>query len=670
MKNLSCVACLSALLLSSLSNQIWADNAATTLPSVESFFKVPDICLTTLSPHGNFVAFVNQRDDETQVVIVCDTADLTKFTIASSAKKGDKIQAVRWVNEHRLIVTTHFKSLEFVGNNDVFAVDQDGKNLKHLISGDWNHHQQSTGSNISDKTLTAEYAFFSVTYDDSDDVIVLKYMFSHLENEINNTHLFRLNTKTRQLSELYSLHQPDKVNSWLLDAHDSPRITHSQIHGRCIVSYREADSEDWKEISNENCYNNTSFSPLHIDASGNMIVEKSHQGYSALFNYDLTKMKIEDEPFLFITGFDFEGGIESDSRANKVLGIHFKGDAKSTVWFDPTFKVFQQKIDKKLTQTINTIHCGIDCLHSPALLITAASDRIPTEYFIYTTTNDTLIGLGSTHPKIKPEQMGTRDFVHFTARDGRSIPTYITLPPGKLTAPMPAIVLVHGGPWVRGSSWEWEPDAQFLASRGYVVIQPEFRGSTGFGHEHFQAGLKQWGQTMQDDLADAAKWAIQKNWADPKRIAIMGASYGGYATLMGLIKNPELFRCGVEWIGVTDMALRFNTPQGDASVETLNYDLKTLMGDPVTDAEMFKQNSPLVNAAKLTQPLLMAYGALDRRVPIVHAADFYSAVKKTNDQVEWIIYSDEGHGWYHEKNNIDFWQHVEKFLDKNLKNSH
>jgi dipeptidyl aminopeptidase/acylaminoacyl peptidase len=300
------------------------------------------------------------------------------------------------------------------------------------------------------------------------------------------------------------------------------------------------------------------------------------------------------------------------------------------------------------------------------LLISSNSDRKPTQYYIYTTATGQITGLGSTHPDINPAQMGTRDFMHYQARDGLSIPVYVTMPPNKSNTPMPTIVLVHGGPNVRGSSWEWERDAQFLASRGYVVLQPEYRGSTGFGAAHFKAGWKQWGLAMQDDLADAAKWAIKQGWSDPKRIGIVGASYGGYATLMGLIKNPELFRCGVEWSGVTDLALRFNTPQDDISDDLMNYDLKTLMGDPDTDAEMFNANSPLENAAKLTQPLLMAHGTQDVRVPLVHATAFYNKVSNTNTHVEKIIYPDEGHGWHHEQNSIDFWTHVESFLHKNL----
>jgi dipeptidyl aminopeptidase/acylaminoacyl peptidase len=171
---------------------------------------------------------------------------------------------------------------------------------------------------------------------------------------------------------------------------------------------------------------------------------------------------------------------------------------------------------------------------------------------------------------------------------------------------------------------------------------------------------------MQDDLADAAKWAIEKGMADPKRIAIAGGSYGGYATLVGLAKNPELFRTGYEFAGVTDISLMFTSSQGDATRDLLHYSMRTLIGDPDKDAEMFKANSPTTLAALITQPVLLGHGDQDHRVPIQHGVDFRDAVQKNNKNVEWLEYADEGHGFTYEKDRIDFYKHVEAFLEKNL----
>jgi dipeptidyl aminopeptidase/acylaminoacyl peptidase len=229
------------------------------------------------------------------------------------------------------------------------------------------------------------------------------------------------------------------------------------------------------------------------------------------------------------------------------------------------------------------------------------------------------------------------------------------------------VVLVHGGPWTRGGSWIWADDPQFLATRGYVVIEPEFRGSIGYGEALFRAGFKQWGLAMQDDLADAARWAIAQGYADPKRLCIAGASYGGYATLMGLLRDPDLYRCGINWVGVTDIELMYTARWGDFSDQIKQFGLPVLVGDPKKDAEQLRNTSPLQQAARINRPLLLAYGGEDHRVPIEHGRSFYRAIVKTNPNVEWVLYPDEGHGWLLEKNRYDFYTRVEKFLARHLK---
>jgi dipeptidyl aminopeptidase/acylaminoacyl peptidase len=275
--------------------------------------------------------------------------------------------------------------------------------------------------------------------------------------------------------------------------------------------------------------------------------------------------------------------------------------------------------------------------------------------------------LGSAYAKIDPNKMAMQDMVRYKARDGLEIPAYLSLPQVADKKNLPMVVLVHGGPYVRGNSWGWNPEVQFLASRGYAVLQPEFRGSTGFGFKHFKAGWKQWGLAMQDDIADGVKWAIAQGIADPKRICIAGASYGGYATLMGLAKNPELFQCGVEWAGVTDIRYLYrNSVTSDFPAEYQQYGLPVLVGDKEKDAEQLRANSPTELTDKIKQPLLMAYGGADRRVPIEHGEVFYNKIKKTNDKVIWIRYDDEGHGWGLPKNRLDFWNKVDEFLQKNI----
>jgi dipeptidyl aminopeptidase/acylaminoacyl peptidase len=331
-------------------------------------------------------------------------------------------------------------------------------------------------------------------------------------------------------------------------------------------------------------------------------------------------------------------------------------------------KAVQQAVDKLLPVTVNLLSVPARA-ETPWMLVRSYADAIPPAYWLYNTDTKQLSKLGESRPAINPKQMGRQQVIRYKARDGLEIPALLTLPPGGTKTGLPMVVLVHGGPWVRGSSWHWNPQTQFLASRGYAVLEPEFRGSTGFGAKHFMAGWKQWGLTMQNDVADGTRYVIDKGIVDPKRICIAGASYGGYATLMGLVNDPDLYKCGINWVGVTDINLMYNgswSHSSDMSDEWKQYGMPDMIGDQVKDAAQLKATSPIEQAARITQPLLLAYGGVDERVPIYHGKLFRDAVTKTNKNVEWIEYPEEGHGWRLPKNNYDFWTRVEKFLDQNI----
>jgi dipeptidyl aminopeptidase/acylaminoacyl peptidase len=296
----------------------------------------------------------------------------------------------------------------------------------------------------------------------------------------------------------------------------------------------------------------------------------------------------------------------------------------------------------------------------PMLLVVSSSDAQPPVYALYNTETQSLTRFARTMPNIDPRTLGRMEFVRYKARDGRTVPLYYTLPPAHYgKSRLPAVVLIHGGPWVRGSHWGWDSQAQLLASRGYLVLEPEFRGSNGYGYAHLKAGFGQWGGTMQDDVTDAVQWAITQGLADPQRVCAAGASYGGYATLMALAKEPQLFKCGVAWVAVTDIELMFTASWSDATESVRRYGLTAMIGDPKVDAEKLRAASPTANAARITQPLLLAYGAQDLRVPLEHGRKFRALVTQQNKDVEWVVYGDEGHGWLKPENNLDFWTRVE-----------
>jgi dienelactone hydrolase len=643
---------------------------AATPPAVASFFQTAQIDHVTLSPGGGHVAMTVMLDGGQQALVIRDTAKPTEVKVVGQA---DVTRAgflhVHWINDQRIGYTIKNAHMGARTNNDEFAVDRDGNNHKHLINGNWAHKPETaTGSLMASKVmLTADHAFHSVTTDGSDEVLVEKYTWNGGDLAPASARLYLLNTRSGGIRQAYEGAQPELSRYWLADNEAQPRLVQSVIKGRCISSYRKPDNSGWVELDNGTCYRDKRFTPLFFDGANTLFVKAVHKGQLALFRYDLKTMQLASDPLLETPGFDFSGAPVIDYPSKRMVGLHLNTDAGGTVWFNAALKAEQAKVDALLPGAINTIHCAQRCLAAPVLLVQSDTDRQPTQYALYTRATGQLVGLGSIHPDIQPAQMGARSFHRYAARDGRASPAYVTLPPGKASGPRPAVVLVHGGPTARGSSWEWDAEAQFLASRGYVVIQPEFRGSTGFGSDHMEAGWKQWGGAMQDDLADAALWAVKQGWAAPQRIGIMGASYGGYATLMGLIKHPQIFHAGVEWAGVTDIRLMFSSQASDMSDEHLGHSMRTLIGDPEQDRALFDRNSPLLRAAELKQPLLMAHGNDDRRVPVVHADSFRRAVQANNPNVTSLFYENEGHGWHNEKTSLDFWTKVEAFLDKNLR---
>ena len=476
--------------------------------------------------------------------------------------------------------------------------------------------------------------------------------------------LARLDTTTG-LTRSLSDGAPDYVTNWVVDRQGRPAAVSTWHEGRYGAYLKSGVDAGWEKWQDAEGFGGKYAVPYWIGFDGQLLALSRAGDMQALYVVDAKTRKLEPEPLVSLEAHDFRGSFVYDAQALRLLGVHYETDGPGTAWLDPVMRTTQAAVDALLPATVNRMNCQ-RCASSPTVLVTAASDRQPPVYYLYNRDSKALTLIGASRPWIKAQAMGARDVHRFAARDGLSIPVLITHPPGKADAARPAVVLVHGGPWVRGTHWAWEPEAQFLASRGYVVIEPEFRGSEGYGFKHFRAGWKQWGLAMEDDIADAVQWAVKQGWVDAKRVCIAGASYGGYATLMGLVRYHELYQCGIEWVGVSDVNLMYSIDWSDISDEMKSYSMPTLIGDKVADAQQLKDTSPLEQAAKIRRPLLMAYGAIDYRVPVEHGKYLRDAVEKTNKDVEWVVYSDEGHGWRMLETNVDFWTRVEKFLARHL----
>ena len=254
--------------------------------------------------------------------------------------------------------------------------------------------------------------------------------------------------------------------------------------------------------------------------------------------------------------------------------------------------------------------------------------------------------------------------VTYAARDGLVIPAYLTLPPGVEPRNLPFVIMPHGGPWAR-DSYGFDPWVQLLANRGYAVLQPNFRGSVGYGKAFLNASTEQWGVgAMQHDLTDGVRWAVAEGIADPKRVAIMGGSYGGYATLAGIAFTPDLYACAVDIVGPSNVATLFESMPPYWKVRKVRWRLR--VGDVEGDAEFNRRISPLFHADAIRAPLLIGHGANDPRVKLSESEAIAAALRERNLPVTLVVYPDEGHGFARPENNLDFVGRVEEFLARHL----
>jgi dipeptidyl aminopeptidase/acylaminoacyl peptidase len=638
--------------------------AAAPLPPIESFFENPAFSAALLSPDARRLAVRIGSDGKRDLLGVLDLETRAVKVVANFSDVD--VGQFEWVNNDRLIFNSVDKRL---GDGErhyapgLYAVDRDGSRFRQLAN---RQGEAFVRDSIARPLLPWHtYMMQQKGAQNSDYVYVTIPAITRI-GQVSQVDLLRLNTVNGRTE---SVERPGDTRSWMLDHKGEPRLAGAIDGGTQSVWYRDPATDRWRKLVEFDAYKGGKggFSPLAFGPDGTLyVVTSAGTDKSAVHTFDFATNQVSKKPLVKVVDFDFQGSLVTS--ADKLLGVRVLTDGDGVEWFDAAMKAVQQRIDTLLPHTVNLVS-GAARAETPWVLVESYSDVQPRFTSLFNTATGKLDRVGATDAKIDPAQMATQELVHYKARDGLQIPAWLTLPHGSARKDLPLVVLVHGGPYLRGNQWGWHPQAQFLASRGYAVLEPEYRGSTGFGFKHYRAGWKQWGLAMQDDIADGAKWAIAEGIVDSKRICIAGASYGGYATLMGLINDPGLYKCGIDWAGVTDIKLLYTghwSFVSDISSTYKEYGMPDLVGDPVKDAAQLAATSPLLQAARITQPLLLAYGGADKRVPLYHGKKFYEAVKLTNRDVEWVEYEDEGHGWAVPKNRVDFWSRVEKFLDRNI----
>lgn len=635
---------------------------------VETFFKRAEYAELRLSPNGRRLAAVVPLSGRRNLAVI-DVEKKTRNVITSFSNLD--VGAFYWVNNDRLclqVADGQNVTGEF-NYRGTICIDHDGENIRNFTKLGVANPDSTQGGY---RTITP----LDLVHDSSGEIMAQMTLRSR-----DSFDVYRFNTLTGRY-RLLTQDSPGDVRRWILDRDLAPRVAVSEPQikssGETAVQtvwYRDSEGSKWEKLHETEMVGELaikgSFIPLAFDYDNTTLYVASNQGgdKDVIYAYDTKARKLGEMLFRHpLVDLNRRQDLVFSHLQKKLLGLRYNAEMPSVAWIDPAMERLQRSIDAAMPKTVNEISVPPET--DARALVFAHSDVDPGTYYLLDRKKPAMEQLAKTREWLDPSLMAERRFFKYKARDGLEIPAWVTIPRGG-GKNLPLIVNIHGGPWVRAySGIQWgRPDAQFFASRGYVVLEPEPRGSTGFGRKHYSSSFKQWGQAMQDDISDGALHLVEQGLVDKNRMCLHGGSYGGYATAMGLAKDPDLWKCGTPYVAVTDLSLMQNVPYSDISYYSyfLQTDFRKLVGDSGADREMFEKYSPLQQAGRIKAPVLITMGSNDVRVPQVHGDRFVSALRSAGKKVEYVVYPGEGHGYNKDENVFDFYKRLEKFFAENLK---
>lgn len=604
--------------------------------SVEDFFRHPDRSGYQISPDGEYISFMapfkRRKNIFVQKIGEQEAVRITEET-------DRDIPGYFWGNPNRIV---YVKDTGGDENYRLYAVDKDGQHPKDLTPFEGVRIQL-----IDD-------------LEDIDDELLIGMN----KNMPELFEPYRINIRTGEYQRLAKNDNPlEPIAGWITDHDGRLRMAIRIIGGvNHQILYRENEESEFREVITTDF--RETLSPLFFDFdNGSQVYAASNlnRDKNAIVRFDLNTGEEIGEPVFSHPDVDVSSLLYSRKR-KVVTGVAFTTWKRQMKFFDKERRQIQNRLEEALPG-YEVVVTSTD-KQETKYLVRTFSDRSLGAYYLYDTLTDRLEKISEVSPWIKEEDMAKMKPVAYNARDGLTVHGYLTLPPNGNGKKLPVVINPHGGPWAR-DSWGYNPEVQLLASRGFAVLQMNFRGSTGYGRSFWEKSFKEWGADMQNDITDGVRWLIDEGIADPDRIAIYGGSYGGYATLAGITFTPDLYACAIDYVGVSNLFTFMRTipPYWKPYLEMLYR----MVGHPEQDETMMRERSPVFHIDRIKTPLFVAQGANDPRVNIDESDQIVQSLRRRDIDVPYMVKYNEGHGFANEENRFEFYKAMTGFLLKHLR---
>ena len=603
---------------------------------LEDFFRNSERTAYQLSPDGQYISYMAPFEDRLNVFVRKVTDD-DAAAVRLTNETERSVAGYMWADNERLLFMKDTAGDE---NYQLYGVRRDGSDLR------------------------AYTAFPGVRTSLIDD---LEEQPSYVMIGMNkrNAEVFdpyRLNIETGELTLLAE--NPGNIQGWMTDHDGRLRVATAIVDGvNTQILYRDTEEEPFRPVLTTNFKETVGF--MEFSPDNKEVYAATNLGRDKTVLVRMNPATCEELELLYENDRYDISSISYSRKRKRLLSVYCTGHKEPIrYYFDREEEALRSRIKAHFLDERYGIADSDKA--ERFYLVYVGGDRTRGSYYLYDAETDKAEKIADLAPWIKKEEMNEMIPVTYTTSDGLLIEAYLTLPNGLTLEEahrLPVVVNPHGGPWAR-DCWGYSSEVQFLSNRGYAVFQMNFRGSTGYGRRFLEASYKQWGLKMQDDISEGVQWLIDEGIADPKRVAIYGGSYGGYAVLAGLTLTPDLYACGIDYVGVSNLFTFMKTipPYWRPMLEMMYEQV----GNPETDAEQLAATSPALHADKIRVPLFIAQGANDPRVNKAESDQMVEALRQRGINVEYMVKDNEGHGFHNQENRFDFYRAMERFLEKYL----